>query len=88
MTTEPVPLAELLAAREELVRQLQQGLDNTERAFLISIAQNRPEWDHMGFPHLPLLPGLRWKLQNLSQLEKTNPVKFTQQAEMLQWKLR
>lgn len=87
MTTEPVPLAELLAAREELVHQLQQGLDHTERAFLVSIVQNRPEWDQMGFTHLSLLPGIRWKLQNLSQLEKTNPKKFAQQAEMLQQKL-
>jgi predicted nucleotidyltransferase component of viral defense system len=86
MTTDPVPLAELLAAREELVRQLQQGLDDTERGFLISIVQNRPEWEQMGFPHLSLLPGIRWKLQNLSQLEKTNPKKFAQQAEMLQQK--
>jgi hypothetical protein len=87
MTTEPVPLAELLAAREELVRQLQQGLDHTEREFLVSIVQNRPEWEQMGFPHLSLLPGIRWKLQNLSQLEKTNPKKFAQQAEALQTKL-
>jgi hypothetical protein len=87
MTTDPVPLAELLAAREELVRQLQQGLDDTERGFLISIVQNRPEWEQMGFPHLSLLPGIRWKLQNLSQLEKTNPKKFAQQAEILQQKL-
>jgi hypothetical protein len=80
-------LAELLAAREKLVRQLQEELDDTERGFLISIVENRPEWDQMGFPHLPLLPSIGWKLQNLSQLEKTNPKKFAQQAEMLQQKL-
>jgi predicted nucleotidyltransferase component of viral defense system len=87
MTTEVVPLPQLLAAREELLRQLQQGLDDNERRFLLSLVQNRPEWDLLGFPHLALLPGIRWKLQNLSQLEKANPQKFAQQAETLQQKL-
>jgi predicted nucleotidyltransferase component of viral defense system len=87
MTTEVVPLSQLLAAREELLRQLQRGLDDKERRFLLSLVQNRPEWDLMGFPHLPLMPGIRWKLQNLSQLEKANPEKFAQQAETLQTKL-
>jgi hypothetical protein len=83
MTTEPVPLAALLAAREDLVRQLHQGLDDTERHFLVSIVRNRPEWDLMGFPHLRQLPGIRWKLHNLSQLEKSNPKKFAEQAGIL-----
>ena len=80
-------LAELLGAREELARQLQQGLDDTEREFLLSIVRNRPEWNRMGFPHLPLLPGIRWKLQNLDQLEKTSPKKFALQVESLQRQL-
>jgi hypothetical protein len=55
--------------------------------FLISLVQNRPEWALLGFPHLALLPGIRWKLQNLGQLEKSNPQKFAEQAETLQRKL-
>lgn len=39
----PVPLDELLTVRQELVRQLQQGLDDTGPTFLVSIVQNRPE---------------------------------------------
>jgi hypothetical protein len=87
MTTEIVPLSQLLATREELLRQLQQGLDNNERRFLLSLVQNRPEWDLMGFPHLSLMPGIQWKLKNLGQLEKANPEKFAEQAEMLRTKL-
>jgi len=83
MTAEPVPLANLLAARDELVRQLHQGLEDNEREFLVSIVRNRPEWSLMGFSHLQQLPGLRWKLQNLSQLQRSNPKKFAAQAEIL-----
>jgi len=87
MTTEVVPLPRLLAARVELLRQLQQGLDEKERGFLVSLVQNRPAWDLLEIPHLAQLPGIRWKLHNLSQLEKTNPEKLAQQAETLKRKL-
>jgi predicted nucleotidyltransferase component of viral defense system len=87
MPTEVVPLEKLLAVREELLDQLQRGLDDNERRFLISLVQNRPEWDLLGIPHLALLPGIRWKLQNLDQLETSNPKKFAEQAETLQRKL-
>jgi hypothetical protein len=33
------------------------------------------------------LPAIRWKLQNLARLKKSNPGKFTQQAEELQRRL-
>jgi len=87
MTTETVPLPSLLAVREELLDQLQRELDDDERRFLISLVQNRPEWNLLGIPHLALLPGIRWKHQNLSQLEKSNPQKFAEQADTLQRKL-
>jgi predicted nucleotidyltransferase component of viral defense system len=87
MTVEVVPLSQLLAAREELLHQLQQGMSDKERRFLLSLVHNKPDWELLEFPHLRELPGIRWKLQNLSQLEKTNPKKFAQQAETLQRKL-
>ena len=73
--------------REELLDQLQRGLDDDERMFLISLVQNRPEWDLVGIPHLALLQGIRWKLQNLGQLQESNPQKLAEQAETLQRKL-
>jgi predicted nucleotidyltransferase component of viral defense system len=83
MTTEAVTLAELLAIREQMVRQLQKGLDRSERDFLLSLVNGKPEWALLGFPHLQELPGIRWKLRNLDQLVKSNPKKFAEQAEKL-----
>jgi predicted nucleotidyltransferase component of viral defense system len=83
MTAEPVSLDALLAAREQLVREVQQGLDANERRFLLSLVAGAPEWSLLGIAHLERLPGIRWKLHNLAQLQKTNAKKFAEQADTL-----
>jgi predicted nucleotidyltransferase component of viral defense system len=83
MTVEPVELETLLAARERLVRELQSGLTVEERRFLLSLVAAKPEWSLLGTPHLEELPGLRWKLQNLERLRKTNARKFDEQSDAL-----
>lgn len=83
MTAEPVPLDALLAARERMVREIQQGLDDNERRFLLSLAAGAPEWSLLGIAHLEHLPGIRWKLHNLAQLQKIDAQRFTEQVEAL-----
>jgi hypothetical protein len=57
MTAEPVELDALLAARERMMRELQQGLSADERRFLLSLVAAEPEWSLLGVPHLQQLPG-------------------------------
>jgi predicted nucleotidyltransferase component of viral defense system len=83
MTAETVPLEALLATRERLMRELQQGLDADERRFLLSLAAGAPEWSRLGIAHLEHLPGIRWKLHNLIKLQKANTRKFAEQTEAL-----
>ena len=83
MTAKPVPLDALLAARERMVLDIQQGLDDSERRFLMSLACGAPEWSLLGIAHLEHLPGIRWKLRNLAQLQRTDAKKFAEQAERL-----
>ncbi|MEZ0472815.1 hypothetical protein AB5T46_19435 [Luteimonas sp. C3_2_a3] len=83
MTIEPVPLEALLAARERMVQELQQGLDENERQFLLSLAAGNPEWTRLDLVHLDQLPGIRWKMHNLEQLRKANLRKFAEQADTL-----
>lgn len=83
MTAEPVSLEALLAARERLLQEVQQGLDEMERRFLLSLVAGEPEWALLGIAHLEHLPGLRWKMHNLTQLQKTHPKKFAAQVDML-----
>jgi predicted nucleotidyltransferase component of viral defense system len=83
MTAEPVEFDALLAARERMMRELQQGLSADERRFLLSLVAAEPEWPLLYVPHLEQLPGLRWKLQNLERLRKTNARKFAEQSDAL-----
>ena len=83
MTVEPVELEMLLAAREQMVRELQQGLTADERRFLLSLVAAEPEWAPLGVPHLKQLPGVRWRLQNLERLRKADPRKFAEQKDTL-----
>lgn len=84
MTTEPVALEALLAAREGMIAELQAGLDPAEKAFLMSIANNEPDWTQLPIGHLAQLPGIRWKLANIEQLAKANPKKLKAQARALE----
>ncbi|CAM3803689.1 nucleotidyl transferase AbiEii/AbiGii toxin family protein [Castellaniella denitrificans] len=83
MTAEPVPLNALLAARERMVREIQRGLDDDERRFLLSLAGGKPDWSLLGIAHLEHLPGIRWKLHNLAQLQKADARKFAEQTDLL-----
>lgn len=83
MTAEPVDLDALLAAREQMMRELQQGLTEDERRFLLSLVSAEPEWALLDIPHIETLPGVRWKLQNLERLRKANARKFAEQYEEL-----
>jgi len=83
MTVAPVAMDTLLAARERMARELRQGLTADERRFLLSLVAAEPEWSLLGVPHLEQLPGLRWKLQNLERLRKTNARRFAEQSAAL-----
>jgi predicted nucleotidyltransferase component of viral defense system len=83
MTVEAVELDALLAARERMVRELQQGLTADERKFLLSLVAAEPDWKLLDVPHLERLPGLRWKLQNLERLRKADAGKFAEQSDEL-----
>ena len=83
MTAEPVELKALISARERMIAELKAGLDAAEREFLLSIARNEPNWQLLGIEHLEHLPGIRWKLENLGRLAKSNPKKFREQSQEL-----
>jgi hypothetical protein len=83
MTRKPVTLAELEAVRRRLKKELPAALTGNQRKFLPGLVVGEPDWQLMKCPHLSLLPAIRWKLQNLAKLKKSNPRKFSQQAEEL-----
>ena len=50
---------------------------------LLSLAAGTPQWSLMDIAHLEQLPGIRWKLHNLAQLQKADAKKFAEQADAL-----
>ncbi len=87
MANEPVSLAELVATRERLRKELPAALTKAQRDFLLSLASGEPEWSLMSCRHLQDLPAIRWKQQNLAKLKKLNPQKFRQQTDELKSRL-
>jgi predicted nucleotidyltransferase component of viral defense system len=83
MTTDPVEQGALLAARERMVQELQSSLDADERRFLLSLVNGQPEWSLLGVAHAEHLPGIRWKLRNLAELQRKSPARFAEQADLL-----
>jgi predicted nucleotidyltransferase component of viral defense system len=83
MTRNPITLAELELARRKLKSELPAALTANQRGFLLGLVAGEPDWQLMQCPHLAQLPAIRWKLQNLARLKKSNPRKFEQQAHEL-----
>lgn len=87
MTRNPITLAELETARRKLKKELPAALTADQREFLLGLVASEPDWQLMKCPHLSQLPAIRWKLQNLTKLKKSNPGKFSQQADELRARL-
>ena len=83
MARNPITLAELQQVRRKLKKELPIALTASQRKFLLGLVTGEPDWLLMKCPHLSKLPAIRWKLQNLAKLQKSNPGKFTQQADEL-----
>ena len=88
MTADTVELKALLEARERMIKGLRASLDADERAFLLSLARAKPEWQRLGVAHVAELPGVRWKLTNLERLARETPKKLEAQALELEKILR
>lgn len=84
MTAAPIEPEALLDARERMIAELLKALDLDERAFLLSLVRNQPDWKRLGIAQAAEMPGLRWKLENLSRLAKANPKKLAAQVAALE----
>ncbi|MDB5584489.1 MAG: nucleotidyl transferase AbiEii/AbiGii toxin family protein [Bradyrhizobium sp.] len=68
MTSEPVDLSELLAAREMLIDIMVGQMPEAHRRFLVSFKRGEPDWDLLELPGAADLPAVQWKLHNLGKL--------------------
>jgi predicted nucleotidyltransferase component of viral defense system len=87
MTRDPVSLDDLLGVRQRLFTELPAALTDAQRAFLLGLVKGEPDWSLVRCEHLRDMPAIRWKLENLSRLEQSNPEKFALQASELEARL-
>jgi hypothetical protein len=84
MTREEVTIQQLESVRERLFKEFPGSLDDSERAFLISLKRLKPNWNLLGLPGVERLPALRWKLMNLEILSRSNPAKYRKMVKALE----
>ncbi|OHV86105.1 nucleotidyl transferase AbiEii/AbiGii toxin family protein, partial [Mesorhizobium sp. ORS 3428] len=85
MTTIPVTIEDLAAARDRLLADIDSRMDDTAREFLIALHDGEPDFEAIGLPLAANLPAIRWKLLNLKKLIAENPDKHAEQkAELLE----
>jgi predicted nucleotidyltransferase component of viral defense system len=84
MTVDPVSLELLTDVQTRLHHDLPRALTPEQREFLLSLVQLKPDWSLMPYDHLPELPAIRWKMENLSKLRSRDSSRFAQQAVLLQ----
>jgi len=67
MTKEPVTVEWLLEARQRLLEEIRDLLDESSRTFLLSVEREAPDFNLIGLPQAAEMPGIRRKLHNLEQ---------------------
>lgn len=69
MTTEPVALDDLLAARSALVTQIVTAMPPAHKQLLVSVETGAPDWSLLDVGGVADLPAVRWRLQNILSLD-------------------
>ena len=78
MSDLPFSYSDYMAARLDLIENVNKNLSQTDREFFLSFEQGEPEWTKCCAGDLGNYPSVKWKLQNIERLKKTNPKKFIQ----------
>ncbi|BFU92354.1 MAG: hypothetical protein NTAFB01_35410 [Nitrospira sp.] len=81
MTIDPIALESLEAAREELITTIRQMLTEEDRRFLLAVKRGDADWNTFAIPEARHLPAVRWKLHNLSLMEKAKRQKAIRSLE-------
>jgi predicted nucleotidyltransferase component of viral defense system len=68
MAETDAPLEELVAVRERLVELIHQGLTDSEKGFLLSFKNRKPDWALLELDAVSELPAIKWKQINLAKM--------------------
>ncbi|WP_422355621.1 nucleotidyl transferase AbiEii/AbiGii toxin family protein [Roseivirga pacifica] len=80
MTAEPFSYEQYETTRQELIKAVQQTLDDQDKQFLLSFSNGEPDWNIYDFERFP---SIQWKLQNLLMFKRDNLKKYQEQYQAL-----
>lgn len=83
MTKEPIPLAQLIETRYELVRLLQSCFTQRDKDFLLSIKSGYPKWELTDLQEIQNFPSIQWKLRNIRAMDQKKRDKAYKTLEKL-----
>lgn len=81
MTDQELPISDLTQARKKLKTELLSSFSDRDCQFLLSFANNDPDWSLFDHVKIKDYPAIRWKLHNLDKLDRK---KRAEQTEMLE----
>lgn len=71
MTDENVELSVLSETRLQLIKTINNNLNENDKNFILSFKSTAPDWDLLELPNIDTLPAIQWKLLNLRKMDKT-----------------
>ena len=76
MTTAPVKIEDLIAAREEMIEIVVGQMPQEHRNFLIGLERGDVDWQLVNLQEVAELPAIRWKLSNLDKVQSDRRERF------------
>jgi predicted nucleotidyltransferase component of viral defense system len=83
MTSLPTTLEELTLSFKQLVRLLQTGITQEEKELLVSVMRGEPQWNLLGISGYNDLPAVKWKMQNIAQMDVSKRNQAVQELETI-----
>lgn len=83
MTDVPFTYENYESTREQLIKFVNETLNEEDKFFLISFEEGSPQWESSAYNDFMEFPSIQWKLQNVNKLKIQNPAKHRQEVNRL-----
>jgi len=83
MTDVPFTYENYERTREQLIKFVNEMLNEEDKTFLISFEEGSPQWESSAYNDFMEFPSVQWKLQNVNKLKTQNPAKHRQEVNRL-----
>lgn len=74
---------EFESTRDKLIRDVNSAMTEDDKKFLIGFEDLTVDWSDTVYSDFRDYPSVKWKIQNLQKLKKSNPKKLMSEADKL-----